>query len=88
MASCISGMTTHIRVEGEVQSGGNSQEEQESPAKITGVTENAAVVRIGDTRKVLFCDEAKLTELETLVPVQATVTFAGQNLILFAVDDE
>ena len=84
MACCVSGMATTVRIDGEaMMTGEDSQERQQSPAKITGVTESGAVVRIGSVRKVLFCDETKLTELEQSVPVDGVLTYEGQNLISF-----
>ena len=89
LAACKSSYTTHLKVnlsDSEVIETPN-EEEQESPAKVTGVTEDRALVRIGDTCKKLFCEGDLLIQLEDLVPVKGTATFKGERLLAFQPED-
>ena len=81
--------TSHMRIDdnGDDEDEDNG-EEKTSPAKITAVTEDRAVVRIGETRRMLFCDLKALAALEEIVPFSGTVTFRGRYLLNFEPDGD
>lgn len=58
-------------------------ESTRSPAKITAITEEEAVMRIGAVRKILFCTEELRTSLEDKFPVEGIAEYTEDTLIAF-----
>ena len=86
LACCVSGYTSHIHALEEEVEDGLATDVQTTPCKITGLTENAAIVRIGDIKKILFCGDTLLAKLEDVVPVSGTANYQGKQLIAFTAD--
>ena len=54
-----------------------------SPAKLTGVLEQQVILRIASKRRLLYCSEELVSELEDMVPSEGIVEYAGDRLVSF-----
>ena len=54
-----------------------------SPAKVTGIVEQQAIVWIGETKRILFCDEELRSQLEELIPTHGTIEYTSDTLLSF-----
>ena len=56
---------------------------QTSPAKLTGTTDKQIIVRIGQKRLLLACDDGMREGLEKVIPKKLKITFSSNKLISF-----
>ena len=54
-----------------------------SPAKITGLMEKQAILRIGTKRRLLFCSDELLSKLEETIPAEGVAEYTDDSLIAF-----